>query len=40
MSKLVEGIHYIVNEDDRVVFTALYLIEREKFGLGKIKFIN
>ena len=30
MSKLVEGIHYIINEDGRVVFTALYLIQQGK----------
>jgi hypothetical protein len=29
-SKLEEGIHYIVNENGRVVFTALYLIQQEK----------
>ena len=29
-SKLVEGIHYIINEDGRVVFTALYLIQQQK----------
>ena len=29
-SKLEEGIHYIVNEDGRVVFTALYLIQQGK----------
>jgi hypothetical protein len=29
-SKLVEGIHYIINEDGRVVFTALYLIQQGK----------
>jgi hypothetical protein len=30
MSKLVEGVHYIINEDGRVVFTALYLIQQQK----------
>jgi hypothetical protein len=30
MSKLEEGIHYIINEDGRVVFTALYLIQQGK----------
>ena len=29
-SKLEEGIHYIINEDGRVVFTALYLIQQGK----------
>jgi hypothetical protein len=29
-SKLTEGIHYIINEDGRVVFTALYLIQQQK----------
>ena len=29
-SKLTEGIHYIVNEEGRVVFTALYLIQQQK----------
>jgi hypothetical protein len=29
-SKLVEGIHYTINEDGRVVFTALYLIQQQK----------
>jgi len=30
LSKLVEDIHYIINEDGRVVFTALYLIQQGK----------
>ena len=30
MSKLTEGIHYIVNENGRVVFTALYLIQQKR----------
>ena len=28
LSKLIEGIHYTVNEDGRVVFTALFHIQR------------
>ena len=27
-SKLIEGIHYITNEDGRVVFTALFHVQR------------
>jgi hypothetical protein len=30
MSKLAEGVHYIINENGRVVFTALYLIQQQK----------
>jgi hypothetical protein len=29
-SKLIEGIHYIINENGRVVFTTLYLIQQGK----------
>jgi hypothetical protein len=29
-SKLIEGIHYIINENGRVVFTALFLIQQGK----------
>jgi hypothetical protein len=30
MTKLIENIHYIINEDGRVVFTALFLIQQGK----------